>query len=154
MRRVRHFFCLAAAAAVLTARAQEWRNQTPAPKLLVRLVAVENDGGDAVRAGASEKLADILPLLRDNLRFRNYRLIFSRKLTLREGAVAELPGGLRMVLYEVRGTEFRVRVGRDRDRLIEARMRLRRGKPVILGGLPADGPGTLLLVLLLPPVPP
>ncbi len=148
MRRVRHFFCLVSAVAVLSGRAQEWRNPAPAPTLLVRLVAAGNGG--VARNPSSGKLADILPLLRDNLRFQNYRLIFSRNVVLREGAVVELTGGLRMVLYEVRGAEFRVRVQKGRDRLVETRLRLRRGKPVILGGWPADGLGKLLLVLLIP----
>ena len=138
--------CLLSALWPVLGTAQEWRKPARAPVLLVRVVAAGKDAGPA----ATSELSDILPLLRENLRFQSYRLLCSRRVVLREGNKVDLTGGLRMVFSEVRGVDFRVRVEKGKGRLIETRLRLRPGKPVILGGLPADGAGTLLLVLQLP----
>lgn len=114
--------------------------------LSVRLVAADN----SAQAKPDPGLEDILPLLQGNLPFTSYRLKLRRQTTLTEGGQVPLETGLQLVFSGVRGTSFVATVRKQDETLVETRLTLRRDSPVVLGGIPADGGGKLIVVIQSP----
>jgi hypothetical protein len=119
--------------------------ETAAPTLLIRLVQASNSGGQ----GDDAALADVLPVLRNNLRFSVYKLLDSRRHALRHDFSLTLAQQFRIAGIEVAGSELTVQVFRGSEELLRTRLRLRPDRPVILGGFTHGDDVTLILVLKL-----
>jgi len=111
--------------------------------LTLRLLVAGQDNATTDTAG----LQDVLPTLRDSLRFASYRLVSTRTVSARPGAKADLGLDLSLTLTAVDGDIVTVDVLRGDRRLLQTKLRLLPDKPVILGGFPADGGGTHILVI-------
>lgn len=112
----------------------------------VRLVVAENKQG----AKEDAALADVLPLLKENLRFTSYRLLSTHQLQAREKAQANLGKQLSLTLTDVAGTTFMARVKRGAKVVVQTRLNLVPGKPVLVGGLPGEGDSRLIVILHTP----
>lgn len=112
----------------------------------VRLVVAENTQS----AKEDPALADVLPVLKENLRFRSYRLLSTRQLQARENAEATLGKKLSLTLTDVAGTSFTARVKRDTTVVVQTRLNLVPGRPVLVGGLPSEGDSRLIVILHTP----
>jgi len=153
MHRLTRVILFLASCTAMTAPGQGWRSffrshrasgQSDSPLLYVRLVrALES--ADASSA-PDPALADVLPTLQETLRFRSYRLTAAKRTRVRNGLVLDLPP-LRLRFSEVQGNSFRLEVEQNGRPVLRSRVRLRPGRPVVVGGLPSDG-GALLLVFV------
>ena len=105
-------------------------------------------GVDAAGRVGGDGLADVLPLLRGNLGFSDYRLVSSRRMILAEGAAAELGDGLRLQVRDIGARHCTLHISRGAQELLSTRLRLAPGRPLVLGGFPAgDGARTLMVVI-------
>ena len=112
----------------------------------VRLVVAEN-----VRSAEEDKgLADVLPLLKENLRFSSYRLLSKRNLQAGENAETSLGEQLSLTLTDVSGNTFMARVKRGKNVLLQTRLNLAPGRPVLVGGLPGEGSSKLIIIIHAP----
>ena len=109
----------------------------------VRLVVAENAQG----AKEDPALADVLPVLKETLRFTSYRLLAKRQLEARENAQANLGKQLSLTLTDVAGTAFTAHVKRGAKVVVKTRLNLVPGKPVLVGGLPGEGDSRLIVIL-------
>ncbi len=114
-------------------------------KLAVRLLTADNQG-----PGSTAGIQDVLPLLQQNLRFRFYSLASSRTVSVRQGVQSHLGRGLNLTIGSVEGDALTVEILRKKRRLLRTRLKLRPGKPIILGGIPGEDGLTLIVVLSLP----
>lgn len=119
---------------------------SPDRMLEVRLVAADKGPG-----GQSTGMSDILPFLRKNFRFNSFRLLTTRRMAVVPGATTPLTGGLAIALKEVGTDSLTVVVNRGKRRLLETKVKLLPGKPVmfVLDGYPTEGDGTMVVVLSL-----
>jgi len=105
-------------------------------------------GVDAAGRVGGGELDDVLPLLRGNLGFSDYRLVSSRRLIIAEGAAAELGDGLRLQIRDIGARHCTIYIFRGAQELLSTRLRLAPGRPLVLGGFPAgDGARTLMVVI-------
>lgn len=108
----------------------------------IRQVVASAQPGDSDPA-----LDDVLPLLRRNLRYNSYRQATAATAALRSGTQVPLRMGYHLELVDVSDNELTVRVAKRREVLLNTRLALRPGKPIVLGGF-SEGENTLLIVLL------
>ncbi|MCF7855722.1 MAG: hypothetical protein K9N51_13055 [Candidatus Pacebacteria bacterium] len=111
----------------------------------IRFVRADNKKADETE----EALADILPLLRQNLRFTRYRLISRRTVALSEGQRIPLAYGYTLNFSNVQSQALTVHIFRQQQMLLRTRLRLKSRRPVLLGGFPHAGDSTLIAVLKL-----
>lgn len=99
-------------------------------------------------AADAKALSDILPLLRGNLGFSNYQLISQRRMTVEDGAAADLGEDLTLEIGNIGAKHCTIRISRQGQELISTRVRLAPGRPLVLGGFPAgDGSHTCMVVI-------
>ncbi len=125
--------------AVLTCAATA---QAADERLTVRLLQADNSGGDS-----SPGLEDVAGLLQRTLRFTTYRLLGTGTLEVRDGAAAKLGQEIVVRLGAVAGKSMTVEVQQAGQRLVQTKVTMQPDKPIILGGIPGPGGGTLILVL-------
>jgi len=102
---------------------------------------------------SSAGLGDVLPVLRRNRPAETYVLVGSGSCQLVPGsrAATSLPRGFRVTANAAADEPLSVEVYCKGNRVVNARVRLSPAKPVILGGLPAPGDKTHIIVLTLVP---
>ncbi|MFA4943326.1 MAG: hypothetical protein WC789_01335 [Lentisphaeria bacterium] len=116
-----------------------------AAEIRVRLLHATT-GGDA--PGDHAELADLLPVLRANLKADAFRLLAARDVTPTAGQRVALGSGLVLTFTEATPDGLcSVILERQQKAILTTRVRLRPGKPVILGGIPHPAGGSLLVVL-------
>ncbi len=111
----------------------------------VRLLVAEN--GDS--AADQSAIQDILPQLQATLKFKSYRLLATKPLTLQVGAKADLGSKLNLSVTGIEGESVTVEVSQNNQRLLQTKLQLVPGKPVILGGIPGENSATLILAVSL-----
>lgn len=95
-------------------------------------------------------LEDVMPLLRANLRYSDYRLIEDRDLKLRPGVEREFPGGFRVFVSDIDKLIMTVSVDRHQQSLLRTRLRLRVGRPLVVGPFrDPGGSGGFILIFTL-----
>ena len=114
------------------------------PSLSVRTVTASQ--GKAVE---DERLEDVLPLLQTTLRFSAFALDGEYELAMTEGSQVTLTDGYVLSLKQVEGKSATVNVMKKKKRIIQTRLSLRKGKPVIVGGFDAPGGGKSIIILKL-----
>lgn len=131
---------LAAAALCLLAAAVF--AQTAAAPLSVRLVTGSKDAGST-----DARLNDVLPLLQ-NSGLKSFRLEGEASVELREGASVNLAKGYRLDLSQVQDNKAMVRVSQNQRDLVQTRLSLSGGRPVIVVlDDPAGGKAIVILKL-------
>jgi len=101
---------------------------------------------DSSERPSSDSLDDVLPMLKRTLRFSSYRLLRMDRIDRRNGASATLGQGLTVVLSRVEAQSMTVEVSKHGRRVVETRVVLVSGKPVIIGGIPGEKATMLILV--------
>lgn len=96
------------------------------PSLSVRLVTGGKDAGSV-----DARLNDVLPLLQ-NSGLKSFRLEGETTVDLREGASATLAKGYRLDLSQVQDNKAMVRVSQNQRDLVQTRLSLSEGRPVIV----------------------
>jgi len=114
------------------------------PSMSVRTVTASQ--GKAVE---DERLEDVLPLLKETLRFSSFELDGEYELAMTEGSQIALTDGYVLSLKQVQGKTATVNVTRKKKRIIQTRLSLRKDKPVIVGGFDAPGGGKSIIILKL-----
>ncbi len=115
---------------------------TAEERLTIRLVHATNEGVP----GASPELRDITGLLERNLPFRRFQFLESRSIRLPASETVVFEAGLTMRCEgDSRRLSVLVRMGEAV--LLQTRVSLLRGTPLILGGFAAPG-GRRLLILM------
>ena len=138
------------------ARAQGWRSffsggrarteSRRGKRVYVRLVRADVNG--AVQTKSDPALADVLEALRATpWHFSSYRLVAAKRIRVKDGLEVAV-ASLELRFSDVQGGSFRLEVRQNDRPVIRSRVHLRAGRPVILGGLPADGDGSALLLVL------
>jgi len=112
-----------------------------AARLDIRLVAADDSG-----KSNDPRLADLLPLLGGNLKFSSFALIARKNVSLQPADGISLGKGYSLALSDVAGDSVRIQVTHGRTKLLETKLRLRPGRPVLVGGFPDDGK-TLIIVI-------
>ncbi len=135
-------FAFAWTAPTLTATAEE-----AAVRISARLVAASNRPPREKPAPASADLADVLPLVQENLRFTSYELVCKRTFPVVDGMRVKLDRDLTLLMSEVKRRQCTVQVERRARALVTTRLRFEPGHPVVLGGFP-DTDGTTLVIVL------
>lgn len=111
--------------------------------LSIRLVEATHEG-----QGIGRGLADVAQLLQENLPFKSFQLQADRSIGLPANGAVELSGGYTARCSGDAGNLKVSIVRKGQPGRIDSTVALRKGKPVILGGLPADG-GKMIVILLL-----
>jgi hypothetical protein len=111
--------------------------------LSVRLVTGSKDAGSV-----DTRLNDVLPLLQQNSGLKSFRLEGEATIDLREGASATLAKGYRLDLSQVQDNKAMVRVSQNQKDLVQTRLSLSEGKPVVVG-LDDPAGGKVLVILKL-----
>ncbi len=125
------------ASAILLAGAVEaWSGQT----VSVRLVRASNE-----EAGDTAGIEDVATILAGSLPFKNFRLVASAQTPL--PAAARLQLGSYTVACKGPQDKLAIAVSQGRNELLNTSVRLRDGKPLILGGFP-DGEARMVLVFV------
>ena len=114
-------------------------------RLRVQVVEASKQEKPSVDPG----LEEIAKLLGAHLKFNTFRLKVSRSYAWTESDGLYLGAGLQMKLSNVDGRTGTVEVYRNRERVLRTRILLRPGKPVTVGGFPADGDASLVIALTL-----
>ena len=114
-----------------------------AQEVKVRLVLAEQ----RQEAVEDDELADITPLLRQNLRYNTYRLLQAETVTPRSGLALTLRHDLTLTFLQVSGNALSVRISRDDQPLVNTRLTLRPNHPVVLGGFPHTDQSVLIIIL-------
>ena len=138
-----HATVLSAAVMLMTVTRADAQGRR-APVLLLRLIEASEQGETA----QDDALADVLPVLKRNLGFDAYRLLSARKQPLTGNFSLVLADGYRLSATEVDGAEMTLKLARERERILETRLRLRPGRPVILGGFPYENHNRKLIIIL------
>jgi hypothetical protein len=134
------------------------------PTLRARLIVASDTG----RTEQVKELQDVLPLLEDNLRYRSYRMIARRRVAFRSDAElafdkpdpkdrqSVIPGltredrslldKLSLVLTDVEDSAAVVVFRREKRNLLRVKLRLRAGRPVVLGALPVESDKMILVI--------
>ena len=92
-------------------------------------------------------IADIIPVLQRMLRFPSYKLLGRGTCPRKEGASAKLSNGISVRLSSVSGQAMNVEVARKGQKVIQTKVLLIPGKPLVLGGIPGPAGAKLILVL-------
>lgn len=108
----------------------------------VRLLEADNSA-----MPSTPELQDVLPLLRENLRFQSYRLLASRDAAATAGTRVALAHDLNLTVTESNTERQSVQVHHLDRLLLETKLRLTPGKPIILGGFPSRDGGSLIIVI-------
>ena len=132
------------AALLLSAWACSLGAQPVTPTLSARLVTASKEGGST-----DARLADVLPLLQSTLSFTSFRLEGEVTLPFRAGATATLAKGYRLELSQVQESNAMVRVSQDARDLVQTKLALREGRPVIVGGFDDPAGGKTIIILKL-----
>ncbi len=143
MMRIRHLATVTALFAAAFLHAGTTLAQNAA--LSVRLVEADNS-----KTPNTASLRDVLPTLQRNLRFSSYRLLSSAQVAQRSGAQTQLAQNLTVTLTTVSRQSVTLNVSKKGRRLLQTRVVLAPGKPVILGGIPGDRGATLIVVVTTP----
>lgn len=104
----------------------------------------------ASKAAAKEDdaaLADVLPALRDNLKFESFRLEATGKLVLEEGRSTALGTAFKVAVTAVAQENFTVTVNKNGKAVLKTRLKLVTGRPVIFGGFPGTNGEALIIVI-------
>lgn len=129
-------------AAVLCLLAVVALAQTAASPLSVRLVTGSKDVGST-----DARLNDVLPLLQ-NSGLKSFRLEGEATVELREGASVNLAKGYRLDLSQVQDNKAMVRVSQNQKDLVQTRLSLSGGRPVVVVlDDPAGGKAIVILKL-------
>ena len=114
-------------------------------RISARLIAAS----DAPVAEAGSELADLLPLLKDNLKFNSFRLICRRNFVAMEDLRVKLDEGMSLVISQIKKETGTFQVERRGKILLNTRLRLEAGRPVVLvlAGFTNESGATLILVL-------
>jgi hypothetical protein len=115
--------------------------QTAAPALSVRLVTASKDAGSP-----DARLRDVQTLLESNSNLKSFRLDGEASLSFKEGASATLAKGYRLELSQVQNNNAMVRVSRNQVDVVQTRLALREGSPVVFGF--DDPPGARTIIVL------
>jgi hypothetical protein len=110
-----------------------------------RLLVAENGEPSGDQSG----IQDILPQLQATLKFKSYRLLTTKSLTLKSGARTSLGSDLSLSVTGIDGESVTVEVNQGKQRLLQTRLQLAPGRPVILGGIPGENNATLILAVSL-----
>jgi hypothetical protein len=110
--------------------------------LWIRMIEASNDGQEI-----SPAVRDLVPLLRDNLPFKQYKLLDQNTTRLPASGEVKLAEGFKLRLFGV-ADNLQVTLEKDGKVMIQTVLSLRKGRPVILGGFPRGAGGKLLLVLI------
>ncbi len=113
--------------------------------LSVRMLEADNSDKPS-----SPSVTDIAPMLQRTLRFSSYRLLATRRMVLRDGEAGAFNQGVTVRFSEVSDKSLTVEVRKGKQRILHTRLLLRRGKPVVLGGIPGEAGTSLILVFILP----
>jgi len=114
--------------------------------VLVRLVAADNsEAGDG-----NGELADVLPLLKDNLRFKSYQLLASGKVATGGTQPTAVGLGYSILVTKQGANTFSVDVSKGGRSLVKTRVILAPRQPVMLGGFPYNDDGKVIVVVSLP----
>ena len=100
----------------------------PGATLSVRLVVAHNENNKISKA-----LQDVRPTLQRNLGYTGYDLLTRKDLKIPPGGTVDLGSGFQL---KCSGSQksLRVKLTRNKKRLFDTTLNLRKGKPVILGG--------------------
>ena len=130
--------CLAAWPAPARAAAE-----TALQHVQIRVIAAGNSGPQEKNAG----LTDVLPFLKETLRYSSYQLLSTRTVTPAENLRVSLDSGLTLAFRELRGRSCTVNLERRGQLVVTTRVNLLPGQPIIVGPVPEPG-GTVLLTVL------
>lgn len=111
--------------------------------LSIRLVEATNEG-----QGAGKGLADVAQLLQENLPFKSFELRADKAVALPASGAVDLAAGF---VARCSGDAANLSVSIERkgkQGRLASTVSLRKGKPVILGGLPSEG-GKMIVILML-----
>ena len=114
-----------------------------APTLSVRMVTASQQ-----ERAEEPRLRDVLPLLK-TMKFASFVLDGEYKIGLREGSRAALAKGYVLTLTQVQGKKATVNVTRKRKRVVQTKLSLRKGRPVLVGGFDDASGGKTIIVLKL-----
>jgi hypothetical protein len=117
--------------------------QTAPATLSARLVTASKDAGTS-----DPRLEDVQALLESNSSAKSFRLDGEATLAFKEGASATLGKGYRLELSQVQDTNAMVRVSQGRRDLVQTRLALRKGRPVIVGFDDDAGGKTIIIIKL------
>jgi hypothetical protein len=110
-------------------------------ELEIRQVAARKDG-----EGVGPGLQDIQTLLSENMPFKSYRLLASKKTPLPAAAEVGLAEGYSVACKGEQGN-LDVVIRRKKAELLRTTATLRDGKPLILGGFPGADSSILIILL-------
>lgn len=111
--------------------------------LSIRLVEATQEG-----QGIGRGLEDVAQLLQENLPFKSFQLQADKSVELPANSAVELSGGYTARCSGDAGSLKVSVVRKGKPGRVDSTVALRRGKPVILGGLPAEG-GKMIVILVL-----
>ena len=130
--------CLAAGSGPAPAAAE-----TPVQRVQIRVISAGNGSPQEKTDG----ITDVLPFLKENLRYSSYRLLSTRTVTPAENLRVSLDSGLTLTFRELRGHTCTVSLERRGQPVVTTRVNLLPGRPIIAGPVPEPGGAVLLTVL-------